>query len=298
MKKIICIIHGEKKLKKHSKLFINACSKEFGSAFELFYSTKLLSATKITADNVENTSHIIGVGGDGILNEIINGLPFNSLVPLPVVGIVPNGTGNDFYRSAGYTDSTHYLEAIKNDLFDWVDVGSVTADGQKRYFINISDIGFGGAAVLELDRFKGFLGGKFAYGLSILYTFLSYKKPIVTIKSGEFNYHGPLLMAAFCNGSVFGNGLHIHPKAKINDEQLKLTLLGKVSLWDYIKNVMKVKRGKEIVHPEAYYLSIENEAELISCDGVIFAETDGEGLSGQRFQIKLVPKSLRIIKVL
>jgi diacylglycerol kinase family enzyme len=92
--------------------------------------------------------------------------------------------------------------------------------------------------------------------------------------------------------------LHIHPKAKINDEQLKLTLLGKVSLWDYIKNVMKVKRGKEIVHPEAYYLSIENEAELISCDGVIFAETDGEGLSGQRFQIKLVPKSLRIIKVI
>jgi YegS/Rv2252/BmrU family lipid kinase len=298
LKKIICIIHGEKKLKKHSQLFINACSKEFGSAFQLFYSTKLLSAKKITADNVENTSHIIGVGGDGILNEIINGLPFDSLVPLPVVGIVPNGTGNDFFRSAGYTDSNHYLEAIKNDLFDWADVGSVTADGQKRYFINISDIGFGGAAVLELDRFKGFLGGKFAYGLSILYTFLSYKKPIVTIKSGDFNYHGPLLMAAFCNGSIFGNGLHIHPKAKINDGQLKLTLLGKVSLWDYIKNVVKVKRGKEIVHPEAHYLSIENEAELISCDGVIFAETDGEGLSGQCFQIKLVPKSLRIIKVL
>jgi YegS/Rv2252/BmrU family lipid kinase len=298
LKKIICIIHGEKKLKKHSQLFINACSKEFGSAFQLFYSTKLLSAKKITADNVENTSHIIGVGGDGILNEIINGLPFDSLVPLPVVGIVPNGTGNDFFRSAGYTDSNHYLEAIKNDLFDWADVGSVTADGQKRYFINISDIGFGGAAVLELDRFKGFLGGKFAYGLSILYTFLSYKKPIVTIKSGDFNYHGPLLMAAFCNGSIFGNGLHIHPKAKINDGQLKLTLLGKVSLWDYIKNVVKVKRGKEIVHPEAQYLSIENEAELISCDGVIFAETDGEGLSGQCFQIKLVPKSLRIIKVL
>jgi len=152
--------------------------------------------------------------------------------------------------------------------------------------------------VLELDRFKDFLGGKFAYSLSILYTFLSYKKPIVTIKSGDFNYHGPLLMAAFCNGSVFGNGLHIHPKAKINDGLLKLTLLGKVSLWDYIKNVVKVKRGKEIVHPEAQYLSIENEAELISCDGVIFAETDGEGLSGQRFQIKLVPKSLRIIKVI
>lgn len=298
MKKIICIIHGGKKLKKHSQLFINACSKEFGSAFELYYTTKLVGAKKITADNLENTSHIIGIGGDGILNEIINGLPFNGLDPLPVVGIVPNGTGNDFYQSAGYTDSTHYLEAIKNNLFDWVDVGLVTADGHKRYFINISDIGFGGSAVLELSRFKDFLGGKFTYSFSILYTFLSYKKPIVTIKSGDFNYHGPILMAAFCNGSIFGNGLHIHPKAKINDGQLKLTLLGKVSLWDYIKNVVKVKRGKKIVHPEAHYLSIENEAELISCDGVIFAETDGEGLSGQRFQIKLIPNSLRIIKVL
>ena len=298
MKKIICIIHGGKKLKKHSRLFINNCSKEFGNTFEIHYTTELVGANKITADNIENTSHIIGVGGDGILNEIINGLPFDGLVPLPVVGLIPNGTGNDFYQSAGYTGSTHYLEAIKNDLFDWVDVGSVTADGQKRYFINISDIGFGGSAVLELDRFKGFLGGKFAYGLSVLYTFLSYKKPIVTIKSGDFNYHGPLLMAAFCNGSIFGNGLHIHPKAKINDGQLKLTLLGKVSLWDYIKNVAKVKNGKKIIHPEAHYLSIENEVELISCDGVIFAETDGEGLSGQRFQIKLIPNSLRIIKVL
>ena len=176
MKKIICIIHGGKKLKKHSRLFINNCSIEFGNAFEIHYTTELVGAKKITADNLENTSHIIGVGGDGILNEIINGLPFDSLVPLPIVGIIPNGTGNDFYQSAGYTGSTHYLGAIKNDLFDWVDVGSVTADGQKRYFINISDIGFGGSAVLELDRFKGFLGGKFAYSLSVLYTFLSYKK--------------------------------------------------------------------------------------------------------------------------
>ncbi len=297
MKKIICIIHGGKKLKKQSRLFINSCSKEFGSAFEIHYTTELEGAKKITQNHIENTSHIIGMGGDGILNEIINGLPFDSLVPLPVVGIVPNGTGNDFYRSAGYTDCSHYLEAIKNDLFDWVDVGSVTADGHKRYFINISDIGFGGSAVLELNRFKGFLGGKFAYSLSILYTFLSYKKPIVTIKSGDFNYHGPLLMAAFCNGSVFGNGLHIHPEAKINDGQLKLTLLGKVSLWDYIKNVIKVKNGKQIIHPEAHYLSIENEVELISLNGVIFAETDGESLSGQHYIIKLIPNSLRIIKI-
>ena len=71
-----------------------------------------------------------------------------------------------------------------------------------------------------------------------------------------------------------------------------------MSLWDYIKNVAKVKNGKKIIHPEAHYLSIENEVELISCDGVIFAETDGEGLSGQRFQIKLIPNSLRIIRVL
>ena len=69
-------------------------------------------------------------------------------------------------------------------------------------------------------------------------------------------------------------------------------------MWDHIKNVVKVKNGKQIVHPEAQYLSIKNEAELISCDGVIFAETDGEGLSGQRFQIKLIPNSLRIIRVL
>jgi len=58
-------------------------------------------------------------------------------------------------------------------------------------------------------------------------------------------YDGELLLAAFCNGSIFGDGLYIHPGAQIDDGLLKLTLLGKVSLFDYIKNVLRVKRGEK-----------------------------------------------------
>ena len=105
------------------------------------------------------------------------------------------------------------------------------------------------------------------------------------------------MLAAFCNGSIFGDGLYIHPGAQIDDGQLKLTLLGKVSLFDYVKNVLRVKRGKKIKHPEAHYLNISYPVQLKSNAGVLHAETDGEYISGQAFTIDLDVRKLKLLPI-
>jgi diacylglycerol kinase family enzyme len=133
--------------------------------------------------------------------------------------------------------------------------------------------------------------------LAIIKTFLKYKRPQVQIIGADFSYKGELLLAAFCNGSIFGDGLYIHPGALIDDSQLKLTLLGKVSLFDYIKNVLRVKRGKKIKHPEAHYLNISYPIQLRSNAGILHAETDGEYISGQAFTIDLDVRKLKLLPV-
>lgn len=292
---IYCITNGNKKITAQNQLLLAALQQFFGNHFHIIDSKDPEEAQTFIHALTPECTHLLGVGGDGTFNVLVNGVcshpdqQFN-----PILGIIPNGTGNDFFRSAGFQKDVRFIELIQNQQFDFFDVGLIETATETRYFANIADIGFGGAVVLELQHFRKKFGPNFSYGLAIIKTFLNYKRPKVSITCKHFNYSGELLLAAFCNGSIFGDGLYIHPGAKINDGELKLTLLGKVSLLDYLKNVLKVKRGKKIKHPEAHYLSIAFPITL-ACDEQLHAETDGEYIGGSSFKIDLVPNRLKLL---
>lgn len=295
MHQIYCITNGNKKITARNQQLLAALQRFFGSQFHIFNSKDPQEAQSFIHTLTSECTHLLGVGGDGTFNVVVNGVckhpdpQFN-----PILGIIPNGTGNDFFRSAGFQKEVRFIDLIQNQQFDFFDVGLIETEAETRYFANIADIGFGGAVVLELQHFRKKFGPNFSYGLAIIKTFLKYKRPNVSIACQHFNYNGELLLAAFCNGSIFGDGLYIHPGAKINDGELKLTLLGKVSLLDYLKNVIKVKRGKRINHPEAHYLSIAFPITLES-DKRLHAETDGEYIGGSSFKINLVPNRLKLL---
>jgi YegS/Rv2252/BmrU family lipid kinase len=297
MHQIYCITNGNKKIAAQNQQILAALQQFFGPQFRVFKSPDPKEAQSFIYSLTPHCTHLLGVGGDGTFNVLVNGVcthpdpNFN-----PILGIIPNGTGNDFFRSAGFQKDINFLDLIRNQQFDYFDVGLIETATETRYFANIADIGFGGAVVLELQQFRKQFGPNFSYGLAIIKTFLNYKRPKVSITCKQFNYNGELLLAAFCNGSIFGDGLYIHPGAEIHDGQLKLTLLGKVSLLDYLKNVLKVKRGKKINHPEAHYLSIDFPIEL-KCDELLHAETDGEYIGGSTFKIDLYPSRLKLLPV-
>ena len=295
---IYCITNGNKKISARNQRILAELQQFFGQEFQIFNSATPSDALRFIHTLNQECTHLFGVGGDGTFNVILNGVCSHpDALFQPIVGVLPNGTGNDFFRSAGYEKTPDFIQKISGGTFDSIDVGYITTEHETRYFANITDIGFGGAVVIELQKFRKRFGPNFSYGLAIIQTFLSYKRPIVQIKSANFEYKGELLLAAFCNGSIFGNGLYIHPGARINDGQLKLTLLGKVSLFDYVKNVIKVKRGKKIKHPEAHYLTVSSPIRLQSFEGPLHAETDGEYLSGQTFNVELHASKVKLLPV-
>lgn len=293
---IYCITNGNKKITSKNRHILAALKEKFGAQFHLFQSSDSAQALSFIHALDFNCTHLIGVGGDGTFNVLLNAVcthPDQAFQP--ILGIVPNGTGNDFFRSAGFQKNFSFLNAIEKGNFQEFDVGLIQTKTEHRYFANIADIGFGGAVVLELQSFRKRFGPNFSYGLAILKTFLRYKRPQISLRSTDFNYEGELLLAAFCNGSIFGDGLYIHPGARIDDGQLKLTLLGKVSLFDYLKNVIKVKQGKKIKHPEAHYLTVDCPIQLHCATQLLHAETDGEYMSGSQFEIDLFARKLKLL---
>lgn len=293
---IYCITNGNKKITPKNRRILFSLKEKFSDNFHVYNSFDSADALAFIHGLQASCTHLIAVGGDGTFNVLVNGVcthPNNAFQP--ILGIIPNGTGNDFYRSAGFPKNFPFLNAIDNETYQVFDVGLIQTNTEKRYFANIADIGFGGAVVLELQAFRKRFGPNFSYGLAIIKTFLQYKRPLVNIRSAAFNYDGELLLAAFCNGSIFGDGLYIHPGAQINDGQMKLTLLGRVSLFDYLKNVIKVKRGKKIKHPEAKYLTVDGPI-TVSCPAqLLHAETDGEYLGGTHFDVHLFAGKLKLL---
>lgn len=296
MSKILCLLNGSKKRSPVILELIAHCRSKWDSDFTLIESIREKHLITIANDYASKVDVVIAIGGDGTLNEIINGFIDSGVEKLPTVAVIPHGTGNDFFQSAGFNsyDINRLMNAISQNNTISCDVGVIHTNEETRYFMNVADIGFGGAVVLSLNQFRKQFGPGFSYGLAILKTFFGYKRPKVHIQADSFEYSGELLLAAACNGSIFGNGLHIHPGASIQDGKLNMTILGKVSLLDYLLNVAKVKRGKRINHPEAHYFK-SNHLLLKTEGGTLHAETDGEYLSGSRFEITILPQRIDIL---
>ncbi len=295
IKKIAFIINGARPLNPNIQAIIDQCLADYSLGVQISKTTKEKEAdelsTKFSNDGIDL---IIAVGGDGTVNEVMNGMMRASKKPL--LAIIANGTGNDFYRSA-FNNSTsgNFLSALKNAQIMPVDVGKIESDFGTKYFLNIADVGFGASVVEILNKQRKYLGGKASYALAILRTFLGFKTPHLSIRSQSYQYAGPVFMVAFCNGDMFGDGLYIHPGAKVNDGMLNITLLKKIGLMDYVRNLKNLKTGKRINHPEAFYF-MENELTIQVVKGKAVTETDGEHWPTAEIKVSIVPAAIQLLK--
>ncbi len=240
---------------------------------------------------------IVSAGGDGTMNEVLNGILDSNNEIKPVLAILQNGTGNDFVKSAKLKSNiSDFINAILENRSIKIDIGRIESNGQTHYFLNISDTGFGGNVIEILDKQRKYVGGKISYSISILRAFIGFRKPTLSIKTDDFQFQGKVLMVAICNGSVFGNGLIINPYAKINDGILNITYLGNVSIIDYIMNFRKLKKGLPILHPEVHYLETKS-IEIKRIKGKVSSEMDGEYLAIEDQVISIVKGGIKILDV-
>lgn len=297
--KAVCIINTQRRQSIELKIFLSELEIFFGNnVCKLLYTEYAGHAMQLSETYSKcNVDLILAVGGDGTFNEVINGIILSGKTDI-VLGLIPNGTGNDFCRAQGLTfNKSKIITAIKNLNYVSYDLGRVSQNNKIRYFLNVMDIGFGGLAthILNNQRKIGLRGG-ILYSLAILRTFFAFKKPqaILYLDQKEI-YYGDMMMTAVCNSSTFGNGLVISPLANAFDGKLGVTVLGNISLMTYLKNLRKLKKGVKIEHESIYYTEGRSLSIQIK-KGIAPIELDGEVFGGGDCLIDVVPKALKILR--
>ncbi|WP_297984527.1 diacylglycerol kinase family protein [uncultured Chryseobacterium sp.] len=288
----------------HYKKILHSIENEFnGMNYEIFVSEYHGHFMKLCDDVLsKGFTNLIAVGGDGTLNEVLNGtihyfsqnktVDFESLRKIKI-GVLPCGSGNDFVRNFSQEfDVKHLKINIQNNSFESIDIGKCTFQNEKReeetrYFINIADLGMGAETMKVKEKIPVWSGAKFRYFFSILSTLLVYKKKELQLISNDFEWKGKCLNLVVANGKYFGNGLGIAPKASVSDGKFDITVVGNISLVDYALNIGKVKKSKPLEHREIHYFkgksfevkTLSGEEALIDIDGEV------SGFSPAKFEI-------------
>jgi diacylglycerol kinase (ATP) len=243
---------------------------------------------------------ILAAGGDGTLNQVVNGVLTGREMEtkLPVIGLIPIGSGNDFARTAApKMDVEKLITLIRQFQPKKIDVGNIRftpfgddAAKTDQYFVNVADIGMGPMVVDKVLKSGRPFGHSVAYYKSILSTFISYQPMIVKVKTPEWSWEGKLRTLAVGNGKYYGHGLCIAPDAVMDDRLFNIFICGNVSVFDFVRFNSSLKKGRHIHLPEVHY-KVGTSLEF-SSDRPCMIEGDGEILGLLPARVQLIERQL------
>ncbi|MBK7860298.1 MAG: diacylglycerol kinase family lipid kinase [Archangiaceae bacterium] len=225
---------------------------------------------------------IVAVGGDGTINETLNGFfeggrPIN---PQASLGVLPRGTGGDFRRTFGWElDLDAAVERLKGEGGQPFDVGLLeytAPDGSKgqRYFANIASFGVSGAVDNEVNQSSKALGGKLSFMLGSFKAMMKYadKKVRFRLDGGPWE-EATVTTLAVANGKYFGGGMKVAPEALTHDGIFDITVWSGYSLKDFVLKQSGIYSGAHVGWKntrclKARVFEAESDEEvLIDCDG-------------------------------
>ena len=227
----------------------------------------------------EKFDWIISVGGDGTLNEIVNGLIHEdeSDHDLPSLGMFPVGTGNDYSLSIKTSRKPEDLiSAMLSNSTQAIDIGKITnEEGRTRYFINVADAGMGGEVTQKIAT-SGNVMGKWVYYKTILLSLLTYKRPTLHVRAKDVDITSKVISVVMGKGISFGGGYKIVPDAKLDDGKFFVAVIGDISIFTYLIKIPKLMKGKKIDHPLVHYFSCDRLKIDNVSDLPCYLEMDGE----------------------
>lgn len=230
---------------------------------------------------------VVAVGGDGTLQEVVNGLDMKK----NILGIIPGGTGNGFRRSLQIPGNCR--KALQG-LFEWeprkVDLGMING----MYFLNV--VGFGlDAAVAKLACVDNrVLRGYPAYVSAViakLFTFRSF--PATVNYDGGVREEQNTLIAVISNGCYYGGKLCIAPQARLDDGKLDLSIIRKASPVSIVTVILKAFFKKHLGHRALY--TVSSTGVEINVPESIPVHVDGEILDLLPARISVSPGVLSVL---
>ena len=231
-------------------------------------------------------------GGDGTLNEAMNGLASAGALDRVLVGVIPFGTGNDFAAALGVPlETEEALEVLHARRELRVDLGEVNG----RVFVNSSGGGFIAEVSEAVTPQLKTLAGRLAYligGAQALMEFEPVQATVSLEPGGRRLSHG-LYTFAVCNTRSIGGGRLIAPDAVIDDGLLDVCLIEAMSALEFVALARKVAGGDHVNDPRVLYLQAESAH--IELAREIKVNTDGEVFAGRTCDYRVRPKAARFL---
>ncbi|TEU16574.1 MAG: diacylglycerol kinase family lipid kinase [Anaerolineales bacterium] len=243
---------------------------------------------------------IVAVGGDGTLNEVVNGLVIEGMVdPMVNLGIIPGGTGSDSVRTLGIPhDYRAACQRLLHGKPDCVDLGLVTCASEgreiQRYFLNVAGLGFDGEVCERVNRSSKALGGTLPFLSSLFVNLLTYQNKTVEVTlDGQQRLQQKANSVFVCNGRYAGGSMHIGPNAALDDGIFDVVIIGDTGKLEIVVNLPRIYRGTHLSHPKvdeyrAQEIRVKaRERMLLQADGELIGEAPAT------FQI--IPQALHVL---
>jgi len=281
----------------------SALEKSIGS-FEVLQTTCRGDATDLSRRILAvDTVRIVAVGGDGHLNEVLNGFIENDLpVNLEArLSFVMTGTGCDFQRSLGISGKWQNAAAkLKDAKVRKIDVGKVTytaADKTQkiRYFDNIASFGLSGAVdhCLEHSRLRDYLGGSPLFLWATIKTVFTHPNQSIRFRIDD----GPeeeicSRLGLLANGRYFGGAMHAAPEAELDDGLLDLLMLKEISVAKFLWHLPKIYKGTHLKIPEIFFQKVRKFTAESSEQVILDIDGESPGYLAATFEV--LPKILNL----
>jgi diacylglycerol kinase (ATP) len=270
--------------------------------FESFFTAGIGDATRISRQKIEDGYRkIIVVGGDGTLNEVVNGIftQQNTASNSIVLGIIPIGTGNDWGRMYGIpSDYKKAVEVIAKNHTTMQDAGVAKySNGENeitRFFINAAGMGFDAEVVRKtnIDKQHG-KGGFLIYLKNLLASLIGYHAQQVIIDIDGTQRTGSIFSLSVGICRFTGGGMMQAPDALPNDGLLDITIIRSISRLEVIRNIPRLFNGTIAKNPKVELL--QGKIVNVYGESKIYLEADGETLGHSPLHFSIIPLSVNMI---
>ena len=238
----------------------------------------------------------MAVGGDGTLNEVVNGLLRAG--GAAELATIPLGTGMDFVRTYGIP--TKFDDAVRTAVDGTtrtIDVGRVAfrrwdgGDGE-RYVANVGSVGMSAAVAQRANGMSKALGGRTTFFYALVRVFFEWQNTVVSVELDGEHREARLHDVIVANGQWHGGAMHLAPDASPDDGLFDVVLIGDINKLDFITTSPKIYSGKYIAHPKVEV--VRSKAVRVDAAERLPIELDGEQVGTTPVQFEVVPRALRI----
>ena len=282
---------------------IRALAENRLSPFKSYITTGPGDAGRFAREAIASgVDQVVCVGGDGTLNEVLNGYMAHaeSVRGAVRLGFIPNGTGCDFIKTVRIPGNIKQaVQVIAANNVRTVDVGRLhykDHDGRTRcrYFHNISSFGLGGEVDQRVNRTAKPFGPFVSFIWATLVSIFQYGPKKVYLKiDDDFEQTCTVWNVAVANGQYHGGGMQVAPDASVHDGLFHITVIGDLSVPQVFYNLPRLYNGR--IMRVRKVLSVTGKKIAASSQQRVLLDIDGEQPGTLPVVIDLLPGALNLI---